>query len=260
MSRGVFVTGTDTDAGKTWIAAGLLAGIGARGLRTGAIKPVASGAAATPAGLRSDDALRLQAAASVSLGYEEINPYVFAPPIAPHLAARQAGVAISIGALVQGYRAVAARCDWVVVEGVGGWMVPFDDEHGVADLAAALDLPVVMAVGLRLGCLNHALLTAAAIRQRGLALAGWAASHVGATMGHADENIATLRARLGAPLLGVVPHLPAFDPAAIARCLDVTPLLEGDFAPAAGRNEGERIIHSPSSCRPRGGEDKGSAG
>ena len=227
MTRGVFVTGTDTHAGKTRLAAGLTAALVGRGLRTGVMKPVASGAAATPQGLRNGDALCLQATANVPLPYEWVNPCAFAPPIAPHLAAHEAGAEMAVEALADAYGRVAACCEWVVMEGVGGWLVPLNDAQTMADLVAALRLPVIMVVALRLGCLNHALLTAEAVQRRGLRLAGWVANRIDADMPYAQANIASLRERLEAPLLGDVPWMMALDVRRIAACLDVAPLLAG---------------------------------
>lgn len=220
MTRGVFVTGTDTGVGKTWICLGLLQAFHRRGVAAAAMKPVACGGSGAPGQIHNDDALRLQAACGVELTYEEINPVVFAPPIAPHIAARLAGVTIEVDALADAYRALAGKCAWVVVEGVGGWKVPLNDRHTTADLARALDLPVVLVVGMRLGCLNHALLTAAAIRHDGGTLCGWVANTVDPAMTRLHDNVAALKARLGAPLLGAVPYLPDCDSGRIADCLD----------------------------------------
>lgn len=224
MTRGVFVTGTDTHVGKTWISLGLVTALKGRGLRTGAMKPVASGCIETAEGLRNEDALRLQAAANVPLAYRQVNPVSLAPPIAPHLAAREAGTAIDVQALSDAFRVLAGHCEWVVVEGAGGWRVPLGDDETLADLVRAMVLPVILVVGVRLGCLNHALLSAEAIRGDGMTLAGWVANLVEPDVPRARENVDTLRARLPAPLLGCVPHLRDCDPDAIAAALDLTPL------------------------------------
>jgi dethiobiotin synthetase len=186
------------------------------------MKPVASGCRETPEGLRNDDAEALIAASDPAPEYASCNPYAFAPPIAPHIAARDAGVEIALEPILAAYRALAASADRVVVEGVGGWSVPLSDALMQADLARALDLPVVLVVGLRLGCINHALLSARAIVADGCALAGWLANCVDTGMARAADNLDTLRARIDAPLLGVIAHArePGADAlAAAARAL-----------------------------------------
>jgi dethiobiotin synthetase len=227
MTAGVFVTGTDTHVGKTWVARGLLAALRRHDGRVGALKPVASGAVGTAHGLRNEDALQLQAGCNVQLDYRQINPVIFEPPVAPHIAAAHSGAHIDIADLIRAFQTVAAQCDWVVVEGVGGWYVPLNDEHTTADLAAAMGLPVIMVVGMRLGCLNHALLTAAAIRHSGVPLSGWVATTLEAHMPHLNENIAALQSRINAPLLGVIPHLMECDAGVIADCLDIAVLVKG---------------------------------
>lgn len=204
--RGYFVTGTDTGVGKTLVSRILLHRLRQDHARVAGFKPVASGCEMTPEGLRNADALALQQASSIALPYAVVNPYAFAPPIAPHLAAEQAGVDIDCGLIRRSI--VAVDAERVVVEGVGGWLVPLNRRQSVADLAHLLGLPVVLVVGLRLGCLNHALLTAEAIRARGLAIAGWVANRIDPHFVMADENIATLQEHLAAPLLI---HLPWFD-------------------------------------------------
>src|SRR5690606_3513788 len=179
MSRAYFVTGTDTEIGKTSIAAGLLHAARRCGLSTAAAKPVASGCRRTAAGLRNDDALALLGECSLELGYEAVNPLAFEPAIAPHLAAREAGVPLQAAGLARSVRAVLARgADFSLVEGAGGWRVPLSGGETLADLAVALQLPVILVVGVRLGCISHALLTAEAIARDGLPLAGWVANVV----------------------------------------------------------------------------------
>ncbi len=206
---GLFITGTDTEVGKTAISLGLMAQFKGRGIAVAGVKPVAAGCHTTPAGPRNDDALALQAAASQALPYEQVNPYALAEPVAPHLAAARAGQSIALRPLVAAVQALERQGLTVVVEGAGGFLVPINEQESLADLAVALGLPVVLVVGLRLGCINHALLSAASIRAMGLSLAGWVANSVGPSMALEAENIATLRARLPAPLLGVVPHFPS---------------------------------------------------
>ena len=221
MKRGVFITGTDTGVGKTWVSLGVITALQRRGYRTGAMKPVASGARHTQQGLRNEDALRLRAAADVAIDYEHLNPVVLTPSIAPHIAAALADTPIDIDALTTAFQAIAARCDRVVVEGIGGWRVPLTDTRTTADLAKTLALPVILVVGMRLGCLNHALLTRDAIRQDGLNLLGWVANKMDPGMSRIQENIHALVERLDAPLLGVVPHMQHCDRNAIAGCIDV---------------------------------------
>lgn len=221
MARGFFVTGTDTGVGKTLAASALLHAFGARGLATAGMKPVASGAHATPEGLRNDDALALMAAATVALPYEVVNPYCFEPAIAPHLAAADAGVRVDLGALIMNYLQVVSQCDVAVVEGAGGWRVPLNHAETLAGLARRLGFPVVLVVGMRLGCINHALLTAEAVRADGLRLAGWVANQVDPGMVNLAENLATLDAMLGAPRIGFIPWRAGIDARTAAGLLDI---------------------------------------
>jgi len=207
MSRGVFVTGTDTEIGKTVVARLLTAGLVRAGERVAVMKPVSAGCEATTEGLRNDDALALMAAANVAADYGLVNPYALAPPMSPHLAAAEVGVDIEIGHIESCYAALAARASRVVVEGVGGWCAPLSAEATVADMALGLGLPVVMVVGMRLGCLNHALLTEQAMRASGARLAGWVANCMEPDDFGLDQCIETLERRIEAPLLCVVPRL-----------------------------------------------------
>ena len=218
--RGIFVTGTDTGIGKTVISLGLMQALQAQGLSVAGMKPVASGCEHTPDGLRNDDAVQLQQQSSIPLEYAEVNPYAFEPAIAPHLAAESSGETISTAHIHAAWRSLAARVDCVVVEGVGGWRVPLNAGEEVADLARALQLDVCMVVGLRLGCLNHALLTAAAIESSGCRLAGWVANHLPQAMELPDENINTLKNKLSSPLIGVEPALEPVNVKTVALCLD----------------------------------------
>ena len=222
--RGWFVTGTDTEVGKTLVASALTHACAARGLRTAAMKPVAAGAALRDGELRNDDVDRLAMADSAGLPRAWTAPYVLREPAAPHIAAAMEGVQIELAHLLACYRRVATAADAVVVEGVGGFRVPLSDGFDSADLAQLVALPVVLVVGLRLGCINHALLTAEAIAARGLSLAGWVANEIDAAMPHRAENIAALKARLPAPLLGRVPRLTQPGAAAAASYLDFSRL------------------------------------
>lgn len=204
----VFVTGTDTEIGKTRVTQALLAGLRATGRRCVGMKPVASGAVMTPDGLRSEDALALMQQASVQAPYDVINPYLFEPPIAPHIAAQEASIAVRFARIAESYATLCEIAEDVVVEGVGGWRVPLGEDGDVAALAAFLQLPVVLVVGVRLGCINHALLTAESIARSGCVLRGWVANIVEAEMAHAVDNVTTLRAKLSVPCLGVLPYAP----------------------------------------------------
>lgn len=226
MSRGFFVVGTDTGVGKTLVAAALVHGFAARGFRAVGMKPVAAGAEEAGGVSRWEDVEVLKAASNLEAPLDLINPYRFVPPVSPHLAARQAGTAIDLAPIRDAYLALSGRADRVVVEGVGGFLAPLNDRETAADLAVLLDLPVVLVVGMRLGCLSHALLTAEAVGGRGLELAGWVANRLDPSMELFDDNLATLQDWLSAPLLGVVPRLERPDPAEAARHLDFAPLGE----------------------------------
>jgi dethiobiotin synthetase len=223
-ARGVFVTGTDTGVGKTLIACALLRAWTARGARAVGMKPVAAGAVRRAGAWRNGDVERLLAAGNVAAPRRLVNPYCFAPPIAPHIAARLAAQSIRLERIERAYRALAVRADVVVVEGAGGFCVPLGPRASFADVPRRLGLPVVLVVGMRLGCLNHALLTAEAVRARGLVLAGWVANHVDARMRRAEENVATLARLLGAPLLARVGHAARPDARRIARVVDIDAL------------------------------------
>jgi len=219
--RGFFVTGTDTEIGKTVIAAGVVHALAAKGRRVTAMKPVASGAEQTDAGLRNEDALHLIAAANVEARYPEVNPYCFEPPIAPHLAAEEAGIRIRPEVILDAAVALAAHADALVVEGVGGWQVPLAPGFGIPDLARKLDLPVLLVVGLRLGCINQARLSAESILASGCNLFGWVGNVASAEpMAREEANVGTLKELLPVPCLGIVPHLAATRPEAVAQHLD----------------------------------------
>ena len=224
-TRGVFVTGTDTGIGKTWASCVLLAALRARGLRTVGMKPVASGCIATPTGLRNEDAEALIASSDPTPAYTDCNRFALAESIAPHIAARASGIEITLAPMLAAYARVADGAAHIVVEGVGGWMVPFSETLMQADLVRALDVPVILVVGLRLGCINHALLSVRAIRDDGCILAGWIANRIDPAMACADANLATLRERIAAPLLGVLDHTPGgYAPEYAADLLDTSAL------------------------------------
>ncbi|HEY5994305.1 MAG TPA: dethiobiotin synthase [Gallionellaceae bacterium] len=213
-----FVTGTDTGVGKTLVSCALLHALAAQGRRVAGFKPVAAGCEADG---RNEDAVALLAASSMTLSYRQVNPYCFQPAIAPHIAAAQAGERIEIAHILAAYRELAAKADVVVVEGAGGFRVPLNEEQDSADLARELNLPVILVVGVRLGCLNHALLTAEAIAARGLVLVGWVANVLDAQMHALQDNVAALRERMDAPLLGTVPRMAQPDARQAARQLDL---------------------------------------
>jgi dethiobiotin synthetase len=221
MGVGCFVTGTDTEIGKTVIAAGLVRALVDRGLRVAVMKPVASGSAPSPGGLRNEDALTLLGECSVEQTYEEANPYAFEPPIAPHVAAAEAGVAIDLDRIIAIRDGLAARADIVVVEGVGGWQVPLGPTTTVASLARALGFPVLLVAGIRLGCINHTLLSAESIRASEVPLLGWIATEPCADTPRFDDNVQALTERLREPLLATVRHIDPPAPATVAARLGV---------------------------------------
>lgn len=220
MTQAFFVTGTDTEIGKTTVAAGLLHAAKLAGLSTAAAKPVASGCVLTADGLRNDDALALLGECTVALRYEEVNPLAFEPAIAPHLAAREVGVLLDVAALQGPVQAILdKRADFTLIEGAGGWRVPLAGQATLSDVAIALRLPVILVVGVRLGCINQALLTAEAILRDGLPLAGWVANLVDPQISRLEDNLATLAERLPAPCLGYLPRLADASPAAVCSYL-----------------------------------------
>ncbi|ACC69364.1 dethiobiotin synthase [Paraburkholderia phymatum] len=225
----LFVTGTDTEIGKTLVSAALLRGFVRDGLRAAAMKPIAAGATLVNGVLHNEDADQLDAAANVLLPPDIRTPFMLKEPAAPHIAAAHESVTLDMARIVDAHEAALQMADVVVVEGVGGFRVPLTDSHDTADLAFALNLPVVLVVGMRLGCISHALLTAEAIAARGLRVVGWVANRVDPAMLFPDENIDTLRDRLArqydAPLLGSVPHLSPASPDVAATHLDTTRLL-----------------------------------
>ncbi|HEX3141212.1 MAG TPA: dethiobiotin synthase [Rhizobacter sp.] len=215
MSKGYFVTGTDTEVGKTLVSCALLLHLRQQHARVVGMKPVAAGTVMTASGEDNEDAQALRAAGSVQVPRELDNPYCLPLPMSPHLAARAAGQRIDIDVLVDRYRQLATLADAVVVEGAGGFHVPLNESQTGADLAQALQLPIVLVVGLRLGCLNHALLTQEAILARGLQIAGWVANRIDPQMQAQEDNIAFLSERLKAPLWADVPRMAQALPSAV---------------------------------------------
>ena len=220
--KAFFITGTDTNVGKTLIAAGLLVAAKNKGLTTAALKPVAAGCEKTDEGLRNSDALLLQSVITQPLAYDQINPYALEAAIAPHIAAQQEKRSLSVDRLSGFCRGVLSSADFTLLEGAGGWRVPLNARETLADLAKNLQLPVIIVVGVRLGCINHALLTFEAIVRDGLPVAGWVANCVDPDMPVLQENIDSLSARLPIPCLGVVPFLADQSPAVVANYFDET--------------------------------------
>jgi len=220
VSKGYFITGTDTEIGKTTIAVGLIYALQNAGHTVSVMKPIASGCETLDGELRNDDALKLMAACSQDLAYADVNPYAFTPPIAPHIAAEQVGVKIDIATIIELANKHKTNSDYTIIEGVGGWQVPLNEKETVEDLAKALGLPVILVVGLRLGCINHALLTAKAIQDSGLVLTGWIANHCHKNMDNSSEVIQTLTQHIDAPHIGTVDYLNEINPETIQQSLN----------------------------------------
>ena len=218
----LFITGTDTDIGKTLIATGLLEAANSQGKKTAAIKPVAAGCSDTGEGPQNEDALMLQAAASAELSYQQVNPVALNEPMAPHIAAKEQGKRLSAGRLTGFCRGITMLpVDLVVIEGAGGWRVPINNRESMAEIPKQLNAEVVLVVGLKLGCINHALLTAQAIRSDGLKIAGWVANTMDEDMLRLDKNIDTLKQLINEPCLGVIPKLSDKSPQQVATFLTV---------------------------------------
>ncbi|MEI7188471.1 dethiobiotin synthase [Dickeya dianthicola] len=207
MTERWFVTGTDTDVGKTVASVALLQAARRAGFRTAGYKPVASGCDVTPLGIRNSDALQLQANSSVALPYDAVNPLAFVEPTSPHIVSAAENRPIAFSTLSGGLRALERQADWVLVEGAGGWFTPLSERHTFADWVREEALPVILVVGVKLGCINHAMLTAQAVQQAGLRLAGWVANVVQRPGRHHHAYLQTLRERIPAPLLGEIPYL-----------------------------------------------------
>ena len=226
MTKRFFVTGTDTEVGKTVASSALLQAANQLGFNTAGYKPVASGSDLTAQGLRNEDALALQRNSRVALSYEQVNPYTFAEPTSPHIISADEGRPIAAAALSSGLRELERLADWVLVEGAGGWFTPLSDTQTFADWVQAEQLPVILVVGVKLGCINHAMLTAQAVQQAGLRLAGWIANDVVAPGKRHQAYLATLRRVLPAPCLGEIPWLAdGAENAEIGRYLDLSVLL-----------------------------------
>lgn len=217
IPKHLFVTGTDTEVGKTRISTGLMSVLRQQGLKVAGMKPIASGCEKIQGQWQNEDALAMIEQSNVKLPYSTVNPYAFEPAIAPHIAAEQVGIEVSVSVIQQHFEQIRQQSDAVIVEGAGGWLVPLNQTQNMADLAQALDLPVVLVVAIKLGCINHALLSVAAIEQKGLKLAGWVANHL-EQQSESGEIIDTLKQHIHAPCLGVVPALQPAQSAAAFLC------------------------------------------
>ena len=224
-ARSFFVTGTDTGVGKTLVTAALLRRLRQAGCVVAGMKPIAAGAIDGPDGRANEDALLLQAESSARQPYALVNPCLFEPAIAPHIAAAEAGTPIDTARLAAAHARLAADAEVLLAEGAGGFLVPLDHDRSCAELPSLLGMDVILVVGLRLGCLNHALLTAEAIAARGLALAGWVGNAIDPRFARREANLDTLRARLAAPCLGLVPWMEKADVGAAAAALEAGPAL-----------------------------------
>ncbi|WP_421201066.1 dethiobiotin synthase [Aeromonas enteropelogenes] len=224
--KSFFITGTDTDVGKTLVARTLLREFSAQGIRCAGYKPVSAGCARTPDGLRNLDAVLLQEAASLALPYDLVNPFAYEPPIAPHIAASEVRQPIDMQGISEGLRKIEqAGAELTVVEGAGGWYLPLDRQHLMSDWVKQENMAVIMVVGAKLGCLNHALLTFAAIRNDNLPVAGWVINRLHGAMSHYQENLDTLRGLIPAPFLGEIPFVNNPLEANLQGLLDISPLL-----------------------------------
>lgn len=204
MKQAYFITATDTDAGKTYIASALVSHFAQLGLKSVGMKPIAAGCEWVDGVLQNSDVHQLRQASNVDAPLSLINPYAFQPPIAPHIATQRVGVEIELEKIQQAFTQLSQLADVVIVEGAGGFLVPLNDTQTMADLAASLNIPVILVVGMRLGCINHALLSVQAIQARGLTLAGWVANQIDPNMAMLTENIQTLKQRIHAPCLAEV--------------------------------------------------------
>lgn len=216
--HGLFVTGTDTGVGKTEVACALIRAAARQGFSVVGMKPVAAGARRVNGVLTNADVAALQRASTIRAARALVNPYLLEPPIAPHLAARESGIRLELGVMLRAYRALSKRAQVVIVEGAGGFCVPLDGRRDMGDLAQRLRLPVVLVVGMRLGCISHALLTSEAILRRGLVLAGWVANRIDPAMRRYHDNVNVLVERLPGPLLAEVPYVAG--PRARAHAID----------------------------------------
>lgn len=217
MTQGYFITGTDTDAGKTWVTLALMEYFKQQGKTVVGMKPVAAGCVWQDGQLKNEDALLIQAHASVAVAYELVNPYAYELPVSPHIAGKDNPVVLS--EVLAKFDVLKQQAEIILVEGAGGWLAPINNDQDISDLAKNLALPVIMVVAIRLGCINHAKLTHQAIKQAGVSCAGWIAICTDADMLVREENIDTLKSALSAPLLGVIPFTKVPDFKKLASCL-----------------------------------------
>ncbi|NLS11463.1 ATP-dependent dethiobiotin synthetase BioD [Vibrio sp. SM6] len=225
MMKAFFIAGTDTDVGKTVSSKAILQALAARELATIGYKPVAAGCELTADGMRNSDALHLQKAATVAVPYEDVNPYALALPASPHIAAKQENVTVDFDRLSETLERLKAQSDTVLIEGAGGWRVPITDDECLSNWVKREKLPVVLVVGIKLGCLSHAMLTAEAIAADGLELVGWVANRVNPGTENYAEIIALLEHKFSAPKLGEIPYIPSAKRIDLGKYIDVTPLL-----------------------------------
>jgi dethiobiotin synthetase len=222
MTKGFFITGTDTDVGKTRIALGLINKLNTMGHTTTVMKPLSAGCDSTPDGLRNDDAVQLIQQASFKPDYDKVNPYAFKPAIAPHLAAEKENTVIDLSRIKNIFDELSAQADYIVVEGAGGWKVPINKQQTMAELASALALPVILVTGMRLGCLNHAILTIESIQHAGIPIAGWIANTLSKDFTELDANIKTLKEHLEIPFLGTVPYMEKCEPQQTGQYINIS--------------------------------------
>ncbi len=221
-----FIAGTDTDVGKTFVSQALLEAAKTESMSCFALKPVAAGCEQTAAGLRSEDALKLMQSSSVKLSYQQVNPIALEQAVAPHVAAKNANKNISLQRVVGFCRgAMLNQVDFLLVEGAGGWRVPLNSRETMAQIPKELSLPVILVVGIKLGCINHAMLTVEAILNDGLSLAGWVANHIDPQMSASADSVDALRSAIGAPLIGTIPYLPDASPQKASEYLQIAIIL-----------------------------------
>jgi len=226
MKKGYFITGTDSGIGKTFVSCALLQAFADKGISVSTMKPIAAGCDQTADGWRNDDALQLMKHTNVDLSYQQVNPVALPSPIAPHLAIEHLNQTVTIEKLTGHFENIKNSADYFIVEGAGGWLVPLNETESMADIPKSFGLDIILVVGMRLGCLNHALLTAAAIEQSNNHLIGWVANIIDPSMLMIEKNILTLRKRIKTPLLGTLPHMKMKEISAASKNLDVDFLLE----------------------------------
>ncbi len=225
MAKGVFITGTDTGVGKTWFTLALMQALKRRGYKTNGMKPVASGGSYINGQLMNEDARLILEHCDEPVNYEHINPFVFETPVSPNFAAIKAGEIVELDQIIASYNRLASVCDTVVVEGVGGWRVPLSDKIGTADLVRELELPVILVVGLRLGCINHAILTAEAIKADGINLCGWASNQLDKDYLHKEDTVELLNEELACPNIANLDHMLALNAEEMGEKIDASFIL-----------------------------------